>query len=87
MVDSAGSRKGREPVGEAWFVEGRRWNLTPAIRRKVCHMNRVSLKLPKWCWYLGGDARRAEGERVEAGIGVAGMWSSKTASCSKNWQD
>lgn len=65
MVDSAGSRKGREPVGEAWFVEGRRWNLTPAIRRKVYHMNRVSLKLPKWCWYFGGDARgqRVRGQR------------------------
>jgi hypothetical protein len=35
MVDNGGSRKGRAPVGEAWFVEGRRWNLTPAIRRKV----------------------------------------------------
>lgn len=61
MADSAGSRKGREPVGEAWFVEGRRWNLTPAIRRKVYHIGLVSLKLPKWCWYFGGDAR---GQRV-----------------------
>lgn len=34
-ADRGGSRKGRAPVGEAWFVEGRRWNLTPAIRRKV----------------------------------------------------
>lgn len=61
MADSAGSRKGREPVGEAWFVEGRRWNLTPAIRRKVYHVDLVSSKLPKWCCNFGGDAR---GQRV-----------------------
>lgn len=45
MSDSGGSRKGREPVGEAWFVEGRRWNLTPAIRRKVYDMILVSVRL------------------------------------------
>lgn len=45
MADSAGRRKGREPVGEAWFVEGRRWNLTPAIRRKVCEVSVVSSRL------------------------------------------
>lgn len=62
MVESGGSRKGREPVGEAWFVEGRRWNLTPAIRRKVYHIVLVSSKLPKRCWYTGGgDARGARG--------------------------
>lgn len=61
MAVSAGSRKGREPVGEAWFVEGRRWNLTPAIRRKVYHIGLVSSKTPKWSWYFGGDAR---GQRV-----------------------
>lgn len=58
-VDSGGSRKGREPVGEAWFVEGRRWNLTPAIRRKVYDMILVSPRLPAWCWCCGGDAPRA----------------------------
>lgn len=46
IVDSGGSRKGREPVGEAWFVEGRRWNLTPAIRRKVYDLVLVSSRLP-----------------------------------------
>lgn len=43
----AGSRKGRAPVGEAWFVEGRRWNLTPAIRRKAYCVFTVSSRLPK----------------------------------------
>lgn len=28
-----------------------------------------------------------EGERAEAGIGVAGVWSSKIASCSTYWRD
>ena len=30
-----GRRKGRAPVGEAWFVEGTMRNWTPAILRKV----------------------------------------------------
>lgn len=59
MSDSGGSRKGREPVGEAWFVEGRRWNLTPAIRRNVYDMVLVSSR--KWCWSFGGDARYVRG--------------------------
>ena len=45
IVGNGGSRKGRAPVGEAWFVEGRRWNLTPAIRRKVCEGSVVSYRL------------------------------------------
>jgi hypothetical protein len=31
-----GRRKGREPVGEAWFVEGRVRKGTLARRRRVC---------------------------------------------------
>lgn len=55
MVDSGGSRKGREPVGEAWFVEGRRWNLTPAIRRKVYQYSFGQLEVTQtvlvfWWW-------------------------------------
>lgn len=46
MVENGGRRKGRAPVGEAWFVEGRRWNLTPAIRRKVCEICVVSEMVP-----------------------------------------
>lgn len=61
MSDSGGSRKGREPVGEAWFVEGRRWNLTPAIRRKVYDMILVSVRLSNWCWWYCGSGARGAG--------------------------
>lgn len=30
-----GRRKGNEPEGEAWLLEGTRWTSTPAMRRNV----------------------------------------------------
>lgn len=39
----AGSRKGREPEGEAWLLDGRLRNGMPWNRRYVCHFKHVGL--------------------------------------------
>lgn len=39
----AGRRKGREPEGEAWLLEGRLRNELPWKRRYVCHFRHVGL--------------------------------------------
>lgn len=39
----AGRRKGREPEGEAWLLEGRLRNEMPWKMRYVCHFRHVGL--------------------------------------------
>jgi hypothetical protein len=47
-VDVGGRMKGSAPVGEAWFVDERTLNRTPAILRKVFKTRRERLVLVYW---------------------------------------
>ena len=43
-VEFAGSRKGKEPEGEAWLLDGKARKAMSLNKRQVCHFRHVGLK-------------------------------------------